>query len=325
MTADQGHFLALSGGVGGAKLALGLSQVLPPESLSVLVNTGDDFTHLGLRICPDLDSLMYALSFRANQALGWGQEGETWQFLEALGQLGGETWFRLGDRDLATHIQRTQWLASGLTLTEVTQNLCRNLGIKITVLPMTDDVVATEIICQSGDVLAFQHYFVREQCQPPVLNVQFKGIETATLNPAVGALLDGRSDLTAVIICPSNPFVSVKPILDLDQTAERLIKSAAPVIAVSPIVSGLAIKGPAAKMMGEMSLPTSALGVAEYYVSNYPGVLDAFVIDQADESYREAIEALGLKVFITDTIMQSLEDRKRLADDLMGFCESMRA
>ena len=323
MTAQFGRYLALSGGVGGAKLALGLSRLLGADELTVLVNTGDDFEHLGLRICPDLDSLTYALSGLSNQTVGWGQKDETWQCLDALGRLGGEDWFRLGDRDLATHILRSEWLRAGQNLTEVTAKLCAALEIKTEVLPMSNDSVATEIICQSGESLSFQHYFVRERCEPPIQDVRFKGIDQAALNPKAAALLDGPSPLDGVIICPSNPFVSVRPILDLDQMAGRLIEHKAPVIAVSPIVSGLAIKGPAAKMMEEMQLPQSALGVAEYYVQHYPKVLDGFVLDVQDEHSASDIERLGLKVLVTNTMMHSLEDRCQLADNVLSFCREI--
>ncbi|MDG1112774.1 MAG: 2-phospho-L-lactate transferase CofD family protein, partial [Pseudomonadales bacterium] len=209
--------LALSGGVGGAKLALGLAQVVPSDALTVVVNTGDDFEHLGLRICPDLDTLMYTLSGLSNQTLGWGQQDETWQFLDALKRLGGDAWFGLGDRDLATHVHRTALLAQGDSLSAVTAGLMHALGVLTQVVPMTDDNVATLIHCQNGETLSFQHYFVRDRCEPLIKGISFQGIETARRAPEFEQLI-ASGDLSQIIICPSNPFVSVAPILDLAET-----------------------------------------------------------------------------------------------------------
>ncbi len=299
--------LAISGGVGGAKLALGLARVVEPARLTIVANTADDFEHLGLHIAPDLDTVMYTLAGLNNQQQGWGLADETWQFLEALQRLGGESWFRLGDRDLATHIQRSQLLAQGRSLSQVTAQFCAQLGVQPRLLPMSDDPVRTVVISDEGE-LAFQHYFVREQCRPRVSGFRFDGIETAQAQPELLALLQDES-LAAIVLCPSNPFVSVDPVLALSGVRAAMIDSAAPVIAVSPIVSGLAIKGPAAKMMLELGVPVTAAAVAQHY----QGLVDHFVLDQGDVTLTAEIERLGMAVAVTATIMNSLADRENLA------------
>lgn len=303
--------LALSGGVGGAKLALGLEDVLSPGHLHVLANTGDDFEHLGLRISPDIDTLLYTLSGRANEQLGWGLSGETWQAMEALEELGGETWFRLGDRDLATHLWRSQQLASGRGLAAVTADLAHRLGVHSLVYPMSDDPVATTVHSDRGE-LPFQHYFVRYQCEPAVTGFTFEGIAAARPNSQVMQQLRDEC-YRAVVICPSNPFVSVDPILQLPGLWPALRDNPAPVIVVSPIVAGQAIKGPAAKMMGELGQGASALEVARYYCGRYPGLVDYFVIDSSDAKLAADIGELGMEVAIAATIMTSREDKQALA------------
>jgi LPPG:FO 2-phospho-L-lactate transferase len=314
--------LAISGGVGGAKLVLGLSRQLQADKLTIVANTGDDFEHLGFTICPDLDTVMYTLADLAERESGWGQTGETWQFLSALEQLGGDTWFQLGDKDLATHVVRSSELKKGKLLSQVTRDLCQSLNIKHNLVPMTDDRVATLIHCQSGEVLAFQHYFVRDHCEPAISGYSFSGIDSANRSPGFSRALQDP-ELGAIIICPSNPFVSVAPALDLDDTAELMTEHAAPVIAVSPIVAGAALKGPAAKMMAELSMPSSALGVAEYYANRYPGLLDGFVLDLADASEAMAVEALGIAPLVVKTVMTSLQDRQQLAKDVLKFASGL--
>jgi LPPG:FO 2-phospho-L-lactate transferase len=312
--------IAISGGVGGAKLALGLSRVLPPSQLTIIGNTGDDFEHLGLKICPDLDTVMYTLAELSNKELGWGQAGESWQFLEALERLGGESWFRLGDRDMATHIQRTALLKSGESLSTATTKLCRTLGIEHPIVPMSDDQIATRVHVRSGETLAFQHYFVRDRCQPEVTGFEFSGLEQS--NPSAGflaALQDPHLD--AIIICPSNPFVSVDPVLKIPGVAGAIQEASGPTLAVSPIIGGEAIKGPAAKMMAELGMPQSALAVAQHYV----GRVDGFVIDQADEHLAAEIENLGMKCFVTNTLMVSLQDRIKLGESCLAFAGQLRA
>ena len=311
--------LALSGGVGGAKLALGLSRVLPPEALTVVCNTADDFDHLGLRVCPDLDTVMYTLSGVANTATGWGQTDETWSFLDALTQLGGETWFRLGDRDLATHVERTRRLRAGEDLTEVTAALCGALGVEPRVLPMSDDPVRTVVQTPAGE-LSFQHYFVRERCAPTVTGFRFDGIDRARPAPDFVAALEDDAT-AAIVICPSNPFVSVDPVLALPGIEAALRRAAAPVVAVSPIVGGAALKGPAAKMMAELRMPVTASAVARHYAKR--DLLDGFVVDRGDASEAVEIEHAGLPTLVTGTVMESLADRERLAREVLDFARQL--
>ena len=315
MTSVPHRCLALSGGVGGAKLALGLSRVLPPESLTVVCNTADDFDHLGLRICPDLDTVMYTLAGVSNRVTGWGHAHETWSFLEALSDLGGETWFRLGDRDLATHVERTRRLRAGESLSAVTGTLCRALGVEPRVLPMSDDPVRTVVGTASGE-LSFQHYFVRDACAPTVTGFRFDGIDSAAPAPAFLAAMQDAETM-AIVICPSNPFVSVDPVLALPGVEAALRSAPAPVIAVSPIVGGRAIKGPAAKMMAELEMPVRAAAVARHYEER--DLLNGYVIDREDAGEAAEIEHLGLPTLVTGTVMETLADREHLARDVLDF------
>lgn len=303
--------LALSGGVGGAKLALGLADSLAPGQLHVLVNTSDDFMHLGLHISPDIDTVLYTLSGRANAAQGWGLEGETWNTMAALEQVGAETWFRLGDRDMATHLWRTQQLKNGQRLSACTAALAARMGVTSHIHPMSDDPVSTTVHSERGD-LPFQHYFVRDQCEPVVTGFSFDGISAARPNREVMRLLQQKAFAT-VVICPSNPFVSVDPILQLSGLWLALRESPAPVVVVSPIVAGHAIKGPAAKMMAELGLEVSALAVARHYTKRYPGLMDRFVIDDSDATMAGAIRELGVEVAVTSTVMKSRADKQALA------------
>lgn len=309
--------LAISGGVGGAKLAVGLAALLDPAELLVVANTGDDFEHLGLQICPDIDTLVYTLAGLADPVRGWGLAGETWQCVEALGALGGPDWFRLGDRDLATHLQRSALLRSGLTLSEATARLAAALGVRHAIVPMSDAPVRTLVDTDRG-TFAFQEYFVRERCEPVVRGVRFAHAAQALPAPALGAWLDAAPRPVAVI-CPSNPWLSVDPVLAVPGLGERL--AALPVVAVSPIVGGRALKGPAAKMMAELGLPVSALEVARHY----RGLADAFVIDREDQAQRDAIGALGMRVLVTDTVMTDAASKRRLAADVLGLLDALGA
>ena len=265
--------VALSGGVGGAKLALGLSRVLPADELLVVCNTGDDFEHLGLCISPDIDTVAYTLAGVANREVGWGRHDETWSFMETLETLGGETWFRLGDRDLAMHVERTRRLRAGETLTAVTADLCARLGVAPRVLPMSDDPVRTRVRTDEGWI-DFQEYFVRRRCEPVVHELAFHGATTARAQPEfLAALTDPATQ--AVVICPSNPFISIEPILAVPGVRAALADCAAPVIAVSPLIGGRAIKGPTAKMMAELGMTPSAGGVAR----RYGDLIDGYVCD----------------------------------------------
>ncbi len=303
--------LALSGGVGGAKLALGLADVLPPGQLHIVANTADDFRHLGLHISPDIDTLLYTLSENANEVLGWGLADESWNALDALQRLGGDTWFRLGDKDLATHLWRTCLLDRGESLSQITDLLARQLGIASHIHPMSDGLVRTTVRCQGLD-LPFQQYFVKEQCKPVVTGFSFEGITDAQPNASIMALLRDAA-FAAIVVCPSNPFVSIDPILQIPGFWPALRDNSAPVVLVSPIVAGIAIKGPAAKMMAELGVPVTALGVAQHYCDRYPGLLDYFVIDESDATLADEIIGLGVEVAVAPTVMKSRTDKQRLA------------
>ena len=306
--------LALCGGIGGAKLALGLYRVLKPEQLAVIVNTGDDFEHLGLSISPDLDTLLYTLGGLADPERGWGRAHETWEFMRALGQLGGETWFQLGDRDMAVHIERSQWLRDGKSLSSFAEHVCRKFGIGARVLPMSDSAVRTIVETDEGS-LPFQHYFVRRRCEPLVQAIGFRGAAEAA--PAPGLLnLMADPSLQAIVICPSNPYLSVDPILALPGVAAALAMAQAPVIAVSPIIGGKAVKGPLAKIMAELGLSVTN----ESIVAHYRGVIDAFVIDEADAADRDRID---LPVLVTHTLMRDMVDRERLAAEVIAFARTL--
>ena len=312
----SGHVVALCGGVGGAKLAHGLAMALQPAALSVIVNTADDFQHLGLHICPDLDSVMYALAALSDPIRGWGRADETWAFMEALKGLGGESWFQLGDRDLALHVERTWRLRQGATLSEVTAHLCQALGVAVRVLPMSDDPVRTRVLTNEG-WLDFQDYFVHRQCQPTVRKFMFTGVEAAQAQPEALAAMQ-RPDLRAIIICPSNPFVSVEPILAVPQIRAAIQRAIAPVIAVTPIIAGRAIKGPAAKMMAELGLEVCAAAVAQRYAD----LIDGFIIDQADAISQPPA---GMRFFTAATLMSNTDDRLRLAQAVLQAADTLAA
>lgn len=307
--------IALSGGVGGAKLALGLSRVLPPEDLLVVVNTGDDFEHLGLAISPDIDTVAYTLAGLANREVGWGRHDETWSFMETLEVLGGETWFRLGDRDLALHVERTRRLRAGERLSAVTADLCRRMGIEQRVLPMSDDPVRTRLLTEEGWI-DFQEYFVHRRCEPVVRELDFHGAEVAKPHPDFMAALADPA-LQAVVICPSNPFISVEPILAIPGVRAALVACKAPVIAVSPIIAGRAVKGPTAKMMTELGLDATAGTVAQRYAD----LLDGYVIDHADMAEVVSIDA---RVTLAQTLMTTIEDRETLARTVLDAAAVLR-
>lgn len=309
--------LALSGGVGGAKLALGLSRVLPAEELVVVANTGDDFEHLGLTICPDIDTLTYALAGVDNPATGWGRRDETWSFMAALAELGGETWFRLGDQDLATHVERTRRLRAGETLGQVTEDFRRRLGIGARILPMSDDPVRTRVRTEEEGWLDFQDYFVRRQAGPTVRELVFAGAEAARPHPGfLSALAD--PGLRCVVICPSNPFISIGPILALPGVRAALEACRAPVVAVSPIIGGQAVKGPTAKMFAELGLGTpTAAGVA----AQYGTLLNGYLMDATDAE--EAAQIRGPRVALAQSLMKTLADRDVLARAVLALADSL--
>jgi LPPG:FO 2-phospho-L-lactate transferase len=302
-----GKWLLLCGGIGGAKLALGLDRLLPPGALTVLVNTGDDFTHLGLRISPDLDTVLYTLADVVNPETGWGWRDETWQFMEALDRLGGEVWFRLGDRDLATHVERTRRLAAGETPSAVAADFCARLGVASRLLPMSDTPVATRLRTATG-WLDFQDYFVRLRAAPVVSALDYAGAGQAAPNPALFALL-ADPELAAIVIAPSNPWLSIAPILALPGLRDALRGAGVPVIAISPLIGGAAVKGPTAKLMTELGLEVNSAGIARFYW----GLADVLVIDHADSADAPAVAALDIRPSVTATLMRTLEDRLALA------------
>lgn len=306
----SGTYVALSGGVGGAKLALGLSRLLGP-ALSVVVNTGDDFDHLGLRICPDIDSVLYKLAGLSDEQRGWGRAGETWNFMQALAGLGGESWFQLGDKDLALHVERTRLLRQGETLTEVTAHVARQLGVASHILPMSDDPVSTEIDSSEGR-LPFQRYFVEHQCRPVLHGLHYAGARVARLSDAVARALQAP-DLRGIIICPSNPYLSIDPILAMPAFLKALQAADVPVVAVSPIIANAAVKGPTAKIMRELGVTPSSLTVAQHY----RGLIDGLVIDSSDHAESDAI---SLPVLQTPTLMKTAEDSERVARAALEFC-----
>ena len=303
---DNLNSVVLAGGVGGAKLAEGLAQILPPEKLTIVVNTGDDFVHCGLTICPDLDTVMYMLAGQANPETGWGRTGESWRAVEEVGRLGGPDWFKLGDLDLATHLTRTHLLADGQSLTQATAHLADHFGIKATILPMSDGPAQTMIRCDEG-LLPFQTWFVARRWQPAVREVKLPEDVRAS-----GQVLLALEKADIILIAPSNPYVSIDPILNVYPVREMMADLPKVVAAVSPIVAGQALKGPAAKMMNEMGSVVSAAAVADYYGA----LIDVFVYDRRDD---EAPRLPELKMLRTDTIMQDQAGRRRLAGEILDY------
>ncbi|HXQ14462.1 MAG TPA: 2-phospho-L-lactate transferase [Caulobacteraceae bacterium] len=315
----MGHVIALCGGVGGAKLAFGLTRVLGPSDMTVVVNTGDDFEHLGLAISPDIDTVLYTLSGLADRERGWGLAGETWSFLAALRRLGGEDWFQLGDQDLATHIDRTRRLAAGETLSAVTAHQAARLGVTHAVAPMSDQPLRTWVDTEAG-ALPFQHYFVRERSAPVAHAVRFEGVTDARPTPAFTAAL-ARPDLDAIVICPSNPYLSVDPILAVPGIREAIAAAAAPTVAISPIIGGRALKGPAAKLMAELGHKPGVVAVARHY----EGLIGGLILDETDAADADAIRALGVAACVTATVMRTDDDRAALAAATLDFAASLRA
>jgi len=318
------NIVALAGGVGGAKLADGLAQILPPENLTIIVNTGDDFAHWGLNISPDLDTVCYTLAGLANPLTGWGRMEETWNVFEQMERLGAENWFRLGDSDLATHLERTRRLRSGEPLSSITRDFCARWGIRHAILPMSDDPVATMVDTVEFGELPFQEYFVHQHCEPRVKGFRFDGIENAQPAPGVMKAI-GAAD--AVVFCPSNPWVSIDPILKTLESGgsppvfPKTSSSKLPdsiIVAVSPIIGGETVKGPAAKMYQELGIEPSALAVARHYRES---LLTGFILDDVDAGLVESVRAMGIHPFSTKTLMKSPEDRHNLAQDVLNFIE----
>ena len=305
--------LALCGGIGGAKLALGLARTLGPGELTILVNTGDDFEHLGLRISPDIDTVLYTLGGVADPERGWGRADETWNFMSAVRQLGGEMWFQLGDRDLAMHVARTKYLHSGGLLTDFVEQVARQLGIGARILPMTDEDVRTIVETDEGS-LEFQRYFVEHRCRPRVHSLWFAGASRTRLSATVHrAIFDATR---AIVICPSNPYLSIEPILSIPGVRAALLEATAPIVAVSPLIGGAAVKGPTAKIMEELGTPVSNVSIA----AHYHGLIDGLVIDSVDAGDAAVIDE---PVFATCTLMQDLNDRVRLANEVLAFAHTL--
>lgn len=311
--AGSANYVALSGGIGGAKLSLGLAHLIG-DQLTVVVNTGDDFEHLGLTISPDLDTTLYTLGGVVNPETGWGQRDETWSFMQAMTALDGPAWFNLGDRDLATHVDRTHRLRSGATLTGITAHLAEKFGVAARVLPMTDEPVRTVVETDAG-TLAFQEYFVRDQCRPVVCGIRYDGAATARITQQVMQALSAP-DLAGVIICPSNPWLSIDPILAIPGMREATRASGAPVIAVTPIVGGKALKGPTAKIMVELGIAPDARSIA----SHYGDLIDGFVLDTQDA---QSIDSMPRPVTVTNTVMHTLDDKVALARHCLAFCDRL--
>jgi LPPG:FO 2-phospho-L-lactate transferase len=312
--AKKDRVLALSGGVGGAKLALGLRNVVPAGKLTIVANTGDDFEHLGLHVSPDIDTLLYTLAGLDNPATGWGRRDETWTFMSALAGLGGETWFRLGDGDLAIHVERTRRLSAGEPLSSIIRDFGKRLGVGATIVPMSDDPVRTRVRTAAG-WLDFQRYFVEQQCRPEVTEFSYGGAPTAKPHPDFVAAL-AHPELRAVVICPSNPFISIEPILTVPGVREALLACAAPVVAVAPIVGDQAIKGPTAKMMRELGLRISAETVAQRYAD----ILDGYVVDDSDAPL---LATLPIPAIAAKAVMVSLADREQLAKMTLALADDI--
>lgn len=314
--------LALSGGVGGARLCQGLVQVARPDELAIVVNVGDDFEHLGLTICPDLDTVMYTLAGLHNPQLGWGRADETWHFMQMLAQLGGETWFQLGDRDLAVHVERSRSLAAGEPLSAITARFCERLGIAHPVMPVTDQRLRTCVLTRDQGELAFQDYFVRQKAGPVITGLRFDGAETATLSRPLEQRLASPlgEQVKGVIICPSNPWLSVAPILAVSAFGRWLQSARIPVVAVSPIIGGQAVKGPAAKIMRELGAGTDTLGI----VAHYGDLVQGWIIDETDAALAGAIRDRGAQVAVTQTLMTTPEVAAALARTAITLLDELQ-
>jgi LPPG:FO 2-phospho-L-lactate transferase len=318
--------LAVCGGVGGAKLALGLQHLLPAGELAVVVNTGDDFDHLGLRICPDLDTVLYTLAGVVHPQQGWGRAEETFGFMDELRRQGGPEWFLLGDRDLVVHVERTRRLAAGERLTQIMADLAQRFGVASRILPMTDSPVATLLETDAGQ-LEFQHYFVRLRCEPAVRRLSFAGAPQAQPTPELTAVLRSTA-LRAIVLCPSNPFLSIDPVLAVPGLRAALRAARVPIVAVSPLIGGLAVKGPTAKIMRELGLGTDTAAILRHYAS----VIDGLIIDPTDAeegaeeaTTRHACAEAGVALRAEPTLMRSLADRVRVAEAALSLADSLRS
>nr|WP_274388284.1 2-phospho-L-lactate transferase [Salsipaludibacter albus] len=300
----------MAGGVGGSRLVAGLAAVLDPDQLTVVVNTGDDFEHLGVWIQPDVDTVLYRLAGVQHPEHGWGRADATWAVMDAVADLDGPTWFRLGDQDLATSLLRSQWRHDGVPLGEIVTRLADRLGVAPTVLPMSEDVVATRIHTVDGADLAFQDWFVAHRAEPPVASLEFRGADVATAAPGVVEAI-ARADL--VLLAPSNPFLSIDPIRAIDDIRDALHHRSGPTVAVSPIVGGRALKGPAAQLLADFGLEVSAVGVADHLGD----LLTGFVLDEVDADRVADVTRRGMQAWATDTVMVDASAQRRLATWLL--------
>jgi len=316
MKTSATNLITLSGGIGGAKLCFGLHKILEPDKLRIIANTGDDFLYLGFYISPDLDTLVYTLAGLNNKETGWGRDDETWKTHNVLGELGADNWFKLGDKDLALHLHRSKALRNGKTLTSITEDISERFHLKSKILPMSDHMVQTVLNTDKG-VLSFQEYFVKESNQPQIQNISFESKNPEPTAEVIESLND--PELSGILIAPSNPYLSIDPILSIDKIKQSIMKSQKPRIAVSPLIGGDSVKGPTAKIMSEMDLEVNVLTIANHYEN----LIDGLIIDNTDEEYAQAIESSGIKVKISNILMNDNDDKIRLAQEALEFLSEL--
>lgn len=313
---SDNNLIAISGGIGGAKLCYGLDQILQPEQLRVIANTGDDFLYLGFYISPDIDTLIYTLAGVNNKETGWGREDETWKTHNVLGELGADNWFKLGDKDLALHLHRSKALKNGETLTSITQDIAERFKLKNIILPMSDHIIQTVVDTDKGS-MPFQEYFVKESTTPKVREISFESKHPKTTKEVLEAIND--PELSGFLIAPSNPYLSIDPILSIDEIKQTLMQSNKPRVAVSPIIGRDSVKGPTAKIMQEMGLEVNVMTIANHYEN----LIDGLIIDNTDEEYIQAIESFGVKVKVTNILMHDNDDKTRLAEEAIEFLNEL--
>jgi len=313
---SDNNLIAISGGIGGAKLCYGLDQILQPEQLRVIANTGDDFLYLGFYISPDIDTLIYTLAGVNNKETGWGREDETWKTHNVLGELGADNWFKLGDKDLALHLHRSKALKNGETLTSITQDIAERFKLKNIILPMSDHIIQTVVDTDKGS-MPFQEYFVKESTTPKVREISFESKHPKTTKEVLEAIND--PELSGFLIAPSNPYLSIDPILSIEKIKQTLMQSNKPRVAVSPIIGRDSVKGPTAKIMQEMGLEVNVMTIANHYEN----LIDGLIIDNTDEEYIQAIESFGIKVKVTNILMHDNDDKTRLAEEAIEFLNEL--
>ena len=313
---SENNLIAISGGIGGAKLCYGLDQILQPGQLRVIANTGDDFLYLGFYISPDIDTLIYTLAEVNNKETGWGREDETWKTHNVLGELGADNWFKLGDKDLALHLHRSKALRNGETLTSITQDIAERFKLKTIILPMSDHMIQTVVDTDKGS-MPFQEYFVKESTNPKVREVSFESKHPETTNEVLEAINDPQ--VTGFLVAPSNPYLSIDPILSIDKIKQTIMQSNKPRVAVSPIIGGDSVKGPTAKIMEEMGLEVNVITIANHYQD----LIDGLIIDNTDVEYVQAIESSGIKVKVSNILMNNNDDKTRLAEEAIEFLNEL--